>query len=158
MSEANEDEVLAAEGERPEVAAKRVKGIYVGAPACFLLERECQQLYRAFCCGDDENDEGYHGGIYLVGSALKRPDWRDIDVRLMLSDKAFNRLFPHVVNANWEFDPRWLIMTVAISAHLSKVTGLPIDFQFQRQTEANATHKGFRNALGLEFVRGVPLG
>ena len=32
-------------------------------------------------------------GPYLVGSVLERPDYRDVDVRLMLEDKHFERLF-----------------------------------------------------------------
>lgn len=120
---------------------KRVKGIYVGAPACFELELACQHIIAAFpgayCC--------------LVGSALERADWRDVDVRLMLDDAAFAQLFPDadVEGARWEFDPRWLLLTTAISRQLSAQTGLPIDFQFQPNSHANAWHKGRRNSLGF---------
>lgn len=129
-------------------APKRHKGIYVGAPAAFRLELACQHLYRAFV---DHRGDSF-GGIYLVGSALERPDWRDIDVRLILDDASFARLFPDARN-NWEFDPRWLIMTSTISAWLSDQTGLPVDFQFQPQSHANERHSGRRNALGLFFAR-----
>ena len=123
----------------------RTKGIYVGAPACFLLEQACAHLEKAF--------PGF--GCYLVGSALERPDWRDIDVRLIMDDAEFAALFPDVnmKAANWEFDARWLVMTISISKWLRDQTGLPVDFQFQPQTHANEQHKGPRNALGLVFAK-----
>jgi hypothetical protein len=127
----------------------RKKGLYVGAPACFVLERECQFLGRAF-----------DGQCYLVGSATERPDWRDIDVRMIMDDEAFVALFPDagpVDHGHWEFDPRWIVLTTAISEQLSRQTGLPIDFQFQPRTHANERHgrgKGTRrNALGMIFSK-----
>ena len=131
-----------------EIPPKRQKAIYVGAPACFALELAVRQLNEAF-----GHNDSY--GTYLVGSALERPDWRDIDVRMIMSDDGFRRLFPDagpIAEGRWEFDPRWLIMTTAISAWLAKQSGLPIDFQFQPQSHANAKHKGRRNALGLHFA------
>lgn len=125
---------------------KRQKAVYVGAPACFELERACQDINRAF---------GENHGCYLVGSALERPDWRDIDVRFIMSDDEFAALFPDA-GSHWEFDARWIILTVSISQWLSKLTGLPVDFQFQPQTHANAKHKKQRNALGLRFAKGEP--
>ena len=86
---------------------KKHKGVYIGAPACFELERCCQDLHRAF------SGNGI-GGIYLVGSAIERPDWRDVDIRMMLSDEEFDALFPDARD-RWEFDPRWIIMSVSIS-------------------------------------------
>lgn len=122
----------------------RKKGIYVGAPACFALELACQQIGEAF--------GGF--GCYLVGSALERPDWRDIDVRLIMSDEEFDALFPQTrERGTWEFDARWLLLTISISEHLRKVTGLPVDFQFQPQTHANERHKGPRNAIGLRIAK-----
>lgn len=125
---------------RPKAAPKpRRKGIYIGAPACFALEQACQHLSKAF---------GEYG-CYVVGSCLERADWRDIDVRYILSDEAFAKLFPDAQPESWEFDPRWLLMTVSISAWLSKQTGLPIDFQFQQQSHANARHRGPRSSVGM---------
>lgn len=124
---------------------KLTKACHVGAPAIFTLELACRQINEAF--------GGY--GCYLVGSAIERADWRDVDVRLIMSDDAFRALFPdaHTESACWEHDPRWLLLTTALSERLSKVTGLPIDFQFQPQTFANARHTGFRHALGLRLVK-----
>lgn len=126
-----------------ETAPTRIKASHVGAPAIFALEQQCQDLNRAF-----------DGHCYLVGSALERPDWRDIDIRLIMDDEAFTVLFPGsgAKHCQWEFDPRWIIMTVAISERLSKVTGLPVDFQFQPRTHANERHKKRRNAMGLVFT------
>lgn len=130
---------------------ERKKASYVGAPAIFLLELACKQINEAF---GEENGAEY-GCCFLVGSALERPDWRDVDVRMILDDAAFRRLFPAASMtpgvANWEFDVRWALMTSTISAHLSKITGLPIDFQFQPMTFANERHKKPRNPLGLAF-------
>jgi hypothetical protein len=136
------------EGDAPETTRKPS---YVGAPAIFKLELACQHINRAF--------GGF--GCYLVGSSLERADWRDVDVRMILSDAEFMVLFPDVdlTAHNWEFDPRWLLMTVSISEHLSKVTGLPIDFQFQPQTHANARHSKPRSPMGLRFAKpSKPLG
>jgi hypothetical protein len=124
------------------------KASYVGAPAIFLLERECKSILRAFW-----SDEGVVG-LYRVGSSLERPDWRDVDVRLIMDDKSFKTLFPKCdpSRCNWEFDDRWLLLTTAISAHLSRVTGLPVDFQFQPMSHANARHSGRRDAIGIFFA------
>lgn len=133
----------AVEAEEPPPRRKKVS--YVGAPACFLLEAACQQINAAF-------DEGF--GCYLVGSALERPDWRDIDVRLIMSDEAFDAEFPGTRERGiWEFDAKWLLLTVSISGWLRQQTGLPVDFQFQPQTHANTRHKGQRNALGMRFSK-----
>jgi len=135
------------DSEQEQLPPKRVKGVYVGAPACFALELACQHLAKAF--------GGY--GLYLVGSAMQRPDWRDVDVRFILSDEEFAALFPDA-GRNWEFDPRWLVLTVAISKWLSDQSGLPVDFQFQPMTHANERHGSPRprNALGLSIVNERP--
>lgn len=126
---------------------KRKKATHVGAPACFELELACQHLKEAF--------GGF--GCYLVGSALERADWRDIDVRMILSDAEFDALFPNCRERGiWEFNARWLIMTVSITEWLRKRTGLPVDFQFQAQSHANERHKGPRNAMGLVFAKETP--
>lgn len=85
---------------------------------------------------------------YQVGSSLDTTAWRDVDVRLILSDDAY---------AAWGFgDPerthcnaRWVALTLAFSALGKQMTGLPIDFQIQQQTAANAKYPGKRNALSI---------
>jgi hypothetical protein len=120
----------------------RKKASHIGAPAVFKLELACQQLHKAF-------PESF--GCYLVGSAQERPDWRDVDVRCIMVDDEFTKMFPNggLTPSAWEFDQRWLILTTSISQWLRDQTGLPIDFQFQAQTFANKAHPGQRSALGM---------
>jgi len=125
---------------------KRKKHNYVGAPAIFALEQACATVWKAFC------EDAKHGGCYLVGSALESADWRDVDVRCILDDAAFAALFPQAAQS-WEQDTRWLLLTVSISAWLSKQSGLPVDFQFQPATHANKVHAGQRHAIGLSCMR-----
>lgn len=122
----------------------RMKAIYVGAPACFLLEQCCQHI----------NDAFGNYGCFLVGSALEHQNWRDVDVRFIMDDERFEREFPDVAGRNWEFDPKWLLLTVSISGWMSRQTGLPVDFQIQPQSHANEKHSKTRSALGLR-MRGV---
>lgn len=131
-----------------EDAPRRKKVSHVGAPACFALEQACKHIKDAFSEPDSVT------GIYVVGSCLERPDWRDVDVRMIMDDAAFGRLFPkaHLDNGSWEFDPRWCLMVLAISQWLSAQTGLPIDFQFQPMTFANARHNKPRHPVGLRYV------
>lgn len=78
---------------------------------------------------------------YLVGSVNERPDYRDVDLRLILPDAAYDR---------WWRDPvKVRLAGRAVSTWGQRETGLPIDFQIQRQTEANQDHPGFRNPMGL---------
>ena len=115
-------------------SGKRVKSSYVGAPAIFRLELACQQINAAFNGGKIS-----FGHCYLVGSSLERADWRDVDVRFIMSDAEFAELFPecNMAPGTWEQDPRWLLMTGWASKWLSEQSGLPVDFQFQPQTHAN---------------------
>jgi hypothetical protein len=86
------------------------------------------------------------GGIYLVGTAaagrVQGQTPRDVDVRMILPDKRHDRLRKAIGAEGIAF------LGIAIGQYLASITGLPIDFQIQRQTEANALHKGTRNALG----------
>lgn len=79
---------------------------------------------------------------YLVGSALSRPDYRDIDLRLILADKKFDR--------EWRNPVKVRLMNHAISTWGQRETGLPIDFQIQRQSNANELwpHQR-RNPMGV---------
>lgn len=123
---------------------------YVGAPACFALETACKQVREAFRDGAEFAD------IFIVGSSMERADWRDVDVRMMLDDDTFRRMFPSVDISHdaalWEFDPRWTLMVTAISQWMRQQTGLPVDFQFQPMTWANKHHDKPRHAAGLSFV------
>ena len=71
---------------------------------------------------------------------------------MMMSDEDFDREFPDAHdNGAWEMDAKWALLTAAISGHLSKLTGLPIDFQFQPMTFANKHHRGARQPMGMKL-------
>lgn len=82
---------------------------------------------------------------YLVGSVNLRPDFRDVDVRLILGDGEFDALFGGRLGL-------WALFSRLGTTYLRQRTGLPVDFQVQRQTEANAKFgdlgKTPRNPLG----------
>lgn len=126
---------------------------YVGSPAIFRLGLACQQVNEAF-------PESF--GCFLVGSAIERPDWRDVDVRMILPDDAFAALFPRVAKvgdwgvASWEFDPRWILLANGTSQFLGTASGLPVDFQFQPQTYANRRHDKTRHPLGVTMTAPDP--
>jgi hypothetical protein len=109
------------------------RGNFLPAPHAYRLDQAVLPLVSAFgqC-------------IYQVGSSLHTRDYRDVDVRAILSDEQFARLFP-----NGNLDALLSVMTTAISAQLSLASGLPIDFQFQKQSEANARFDGSRSAVGI---------
>lgn len=86
----------------------------------------------------------YGYGVYQVGSSLERQDYRDVDLRCILGDSEYDRMF-----CGESADKRLRFLNVAISEWIAARTGLPIDFQFQRQTQANAQFSGQRNAVGI---------
>ena len=90
----------------------------------------------------------FDGPPYLVGSAGERADYRDVDVRLILDDDQFDSLFG-VERVSAHPTALWELMSLAIGDYLRSRTGLPIDFQIQRQTEANAKHHKLRNPVGM---------
>ena len=94
---------------------------------------------------------------YLVGSVLTRPDFRDIDIRLILADNVMDRMLCHAGFGHHDSgDPARvrLLSNIALSdliAHAANAPA-PIDFQIQSMTEAHTEH-GMRNPLGV--LRGV---
>lgn len=79
---------------------------------------------------------------YMVGSALTRPDYRDIDLRLILPDSTFDR--------SWRNPVKVRLMNRALSTWGQRETGLPIDFQIQRQSAANEKYPNeARNPMGV---------
>ena len=84
---------------------------------------------------------------YLVGSALTGDRPRDVDVRLMLDDPEYEQFCGTYV-APERTNARWAAICMAFSELGRKLTGLPIDFQIQRRSEANEKYKGQRSALG----------
>lgn len=83
---------------------------------------------------------------YLVGSCLTRPDFRDVDIRVVLADEDFDRLFLRPAR-----DPLRHLVQVAITEHYVRATGLRIDFQIQRRSTASEQYPepGGRHPLGI---------
>ncbi len=102
----------------------------------FLLDQSCKPIYEAF---------GQYGDIYLVGTSASRQEYRDVDVRLMVSDKRYDKIIKAMGRSGIIF------ISLAIGQYLASMTNLPIDFQIQRTTEANE-HKGLRNPLGCRSL------
>src|SRR5512135_2085470 len=98
-----------------EGAMKRAS--WIGVPEMFNLNLACRALVEAF---------GWH--IYLVGSALERRDFRDVDVRCILDDGEFDLLFPRGAEAatNVWLDARNALLSAALSEWLASRTGLKI--------------------------------
>jgi len=113
----------------------------VGMPAALHLDAFAREINDAF------------GRIpYLVGTAAQGKQWRDVDVRLILPDDEFDLLFPERRSPD-STSGLWSLMCAALAELGRQRTGLPIDFQIQRRTEANARYSGPRIALGL-YVEG----
>jgi len=117
---------------------------YVPSPHFFNLNQACRLINDAF-------EGGF--GCYLVGSSLDRRDYRDVDVRYIMKDDAYDRLFRdgRGENGGGYLNPLWSLLCSTISMWLSQQSGLPIDFQIQRQTQANQLHPGAgrRQPLGI---------
>lgn len=113
------------------------RATYLSPPDLFRLDWACRPIRLAFDTPP-----------YLVGSALERPDYRDIDLRLILADKRFKRL----VGGSGDL---LLLLNIALSGLITATAGqrAAIDFQIQSQTEANGI-KGKRVPMGLRDARG----
>lgn len=110
---------------------------YIGEPQASLLNQWGHSIYVAF-----------QEVPYLVGSATQHRYYRDVDVRLMLPDDRYDFLFGTTgISAAKD------MMQIGMSLYAQKVTGLPIDFQFQRRSDANKCYSQktgtVRCALGL---------
>lgn len=117
----------------------------VGMPATLLLNRWAKEVAEAW------------GAIpYLVGSALEGKQWRDVDVRVILEDEEYDRIFGHRTNPP-HLNTKWAAFCTAFAVWGREATGLPIDFQIDRRSEANAEHSGPRSALGVE-LEAMPIG
>lgn len=130
------------------MAAKPKKSIPgIGMPAALYLDE-----FGALV------DEGLGAGFgtYHVGSSLLSKQWRDVDVRTILSDDEYAAMglgdpdHPHQ-------SPRWVALTLAFSALGRHMTGLPIDYQIQQQTHCNKKFPNARSALGINrYFRRTP--
>lgn len=96
----------------------------------YRLNRACEPVWDAF------------GGTYLVGTAATGGEFRDVDVRTILADDDFDRLCGK--------RSVWTLLCVSIGLTLREATGLPIDYQIQRRTEANEKYPGGnRHPVGM---------
>lgn len=130
--------------ERIECESGSTKGCYLSTLELHELDEACRPFLLAF---------GEYP--YLVGSANLRADFRDVDVRLILGDDEFEALFAARPGL-------WALLSRLGSMYLRTRTGLPVDFQVQRQSKANEKFgdlgKTPRNPLGtrnlLDFAGG----
>jgi len=113
---------------------------YLGQTNFYNLNAACRTVLSAF-------PFGY--GVFLVGSALRTKDYRDVDVRVIIPDEKFDTLFPDYKPNNP--DTFWHFTCTAMSEWLQARTGLPIDFQVQKAGDANRdfpAESNPRNAVG----------
>lgn len=108
-----------------------------GGPSSLRLDAWCVLVNLGF------------GPCYLVGSATRGKQWRDVDVVCIMDDDHFAEVFGHVDGIRQSMNPRWAASCAAFSQWASEATGLPVDFKFQGATHANERHDGPRIALGL---------
>ncbi len=100
----------------------------------FRLNHACTIVNRAF-----------EGGTYLVGSSTdpEKDGYRDIDIRTILADEEWDAIF----DGRPDF---WGLFCLGVATYLTEVSGLPIDYQVQRRTEANERFDGkTRNPIGV---------
>jgi hypothetical protein len=115
---------------------------YLSPPDFHRLNWACQPIRAAF--GEPP---------YLVGSVLTRPDYRDIDLRLILDDDVFEAMFGPIdgLITRRRTAPALLLLNIAVSDLIAKAASAPapIDFQFQSMTAANVPEHGMRNPMGI---------
>ncbi len=104
------------------------RATYLPMSSLIVLDYACAVVKKAF-----------GSGLYLVGSCLERADYRDVDVRAIIDDDEYASLFSGRPTL-------WPLICLSVSEYLSRVSGLPVDFQIQAQTEADE-FKGVRNPI-----------
>lgn len=88
---------------------------------------------------------------YQVGSTVNGSDtYRDVDVRVMLDDEKYDSLM-NLISVDR--------LNYLLTLWGKKATGLRIDCQIQRTSDANAEFDGVRMALGIrpELQAGVSI-
>ena len=117
---------------------------WLPAPEYFLLNQACVVINSAF---------GW-GSTFLVGSALHTRDHRDVDIRTILDDAVFERLFPGAAkNGSYQLNALWSLVCSSVSLWLSRQSGLKVDYQIQQRTAANELYSGktghHRHPIGI---------
>ncbi len=118
-----------------DVVAAPSAGVGVGMPAWLKLNQFGRVL-----------EEAFDATAYLVGSAAKGKGWRDVDVRVILNDDEFERICGPLTRPR-ALNLRWNALCLSFAALGRDMTGLPIDFQIDQQTDANEKYDGPRHAL-----------
>ncbi len=115
------------------------RGSYLPPDKSFKLDIACGMLEAA-----------YDATCYLVGSATESKRYRDVDVRMIMADEEYDRLF-----GTSSLSPMWEVTCASISAWLQYVSELPVDFQIQRRSNANARYSrktgDKRHPLGMAY-------
>ena len=105
----------------------------IGQPQGMLLNEFGERCRAAF------GVVAYHVGSSLSAVGDKTKAWRDVDVRVMLDDEEWERMglgSPDNPHPN----AKWRALCIVFSEHGRHMTGLPIDFQLQQRTHANANY------------------
>jgi len=122
--------------------ARLMTASYLSPPDFHRLNWACRPIKEAF-----------GSPPYLVGSVLTRPDYRDIDLRLILDDEVYEAMFSERDDGlgHRKTRPTLLLLNIAISDLIQRSANppAPIDFQFQSMTEANVPEHGERNPMGM---------
>ncbi len=108
---------------------KRASGL--SPTQLWMLDQACKPLTQAF-----------KHTPFLVGSMLTNSNFRDVDIRLILPDNEHDAYPFNVLT----------LMGFLVSERLTNLTGLNVDFQFQRMTDANEKHLGPRNPIGCRSL------
>lgn len=131
--------VVSAPQTPPKAESTAPIGIFVGMPAALKLDLFASLVNNTF--------GGYH--VYLVGSATRSKQWRDVDVVYIMGDDEFQTLFGKERSPGT--NAKWQAMCMAYAALAKEMTGLPVDFKIQQMTTANKQNDGPRMALGLAY-------
>jgi hypothetical protein len=119
----------------------QVQAVGVGSPAVFYLH-EFGRLVHTF----------FGEFPFLVGSALKGKNPRDIDVRVRINEKKFRALFDDITACGG--GSRYAVVCMAFSALGEKMIGLPVDFQIQHPSWFNKFLDQPRLELGRDTANG----
>lgn len=98
-------------------------------------------------------EEAFGAKCYLVGSATESTEYRDVDIRMVLPAAAYDALFGKV-QLRARYSPFWSLLHVAISEYLQKRTGLPVDFQIQR--DCPSVRERYKDKKAVELRLSAP--
>lgn len=106
---------------------KRFLG-YVGMPKALYLDMFGRYVRDMF-----DSD------VFLVGSALKTKDWKDIDVVVVISDSLWNNLGFGDPSNRFK-NKKWISYCLSISSFGKSLLGCEVDFQIHSKTHSETIH------------------